>query len=426
MSLMREEFLHYVWRLKRFKLTDLKTTEGTPVVLLKVGDHNHHAGPDFTDARIKIGDTIWAGSVEIHLNSSDWHRHGHHLDEAYQNVILHVVLEEDEVIRLENGERLPCLELKQRVSSKLSGSYLKLLHDESWIPCENSILDVSEITTNLWLDRLLVERLEEKTQFITHWLRQNQNDWEETLYHLLAKNFGTKVNAETFEQLARSIPLRIIHKHRNSLLQIEAILFGQAGFLEAEFKDDYPLRLQKEAFFLRKKYGLQPLQKKQWKFMRMRPANFPSLRIAQFASLLFSADHLFSKTLAANHLKELEQLFNLKLSLYWYTHYRFDQLSVRRPKNLGIATIRSLIINTIIPLLFHYGKVRDELKYQDKALRFMEQLKPEQNHIISKWEQLGVKTISAAQTQALLQLKHQYCDKKRCLACAIGHGILSG
>lgn len=422
---MREEFLHYVWRLKRFKLYDLKTTEGTPIELLKVGDHNHHSGPDFTDARIKIGDTTWAGNVEIHLNSSDWHRHGHHLDAAYQNVILHVVLEEDEVVRLENGERLPCLELKKRVPSKLSGSYLKLLHNEAWIPCENHLLKVPTITKTLWLDRLLVERLEEKTHLIAQRLSQTQNDWETTFYQLLGKSFGTKVNAEPFEQLARSVPLKIINKHRNSLMQIEAILFGQAGLLEGEFEDDYPQRLQKEALFLRKKYGLQPLQKVQWKYMRMRPANFPSLRIAQLASLLFSTSHLFSKILAANSLKELEQLFDLKLSLYWYSHYRFDQLSVRRPKRLGIATIRSLIINTIVPFLFHYGQVRDEAQYQDKALQFMEQLKPEDNHIIAKWKDLGLEAATAAQTQAMLQLKNEFCDKKRCLECAIGHWVLS-
>lgn len=423
---MREEFLHYLWRLKRFDLTELKTTEGTPIDLLKVGEHNHHAGPDFTDARIKIGDTTWAGNVEIHLNSSDWHRHGHHLDAAYQNVILHVVLEEDEVIRLENGERLPCLELKKRVPGKLSGNYLQLLHNESWIPCEPQIETVPDIKINLWYDRLLVERLENKTGIIKHRLQQNNNDWEETFYQLLARSFGSKVNADPFEQLARSTPLRIINKHRNNLLQIEALLFGQSGLLEEDFQDDYPQRLQKEALFLRKKYGLKPLQKVQWKYMRMRPANFPSLRIAQLSSLLFSSAHLFSKVLAANNLKELEQLFDLKLSFYWYNHYRLDRPSIRRAKNLGIPTIHSLIINTIVPFLFYYGQTRDDEHYKNKALQLLESIQPEDNHIIKKWQSLGLTPCSAAQTQALLQLKNHYCNKKRCLECAIGHCILSG
>lgn len=422
---MREEFLHYLWRLKRFDLSDLKTTEGTPIELIKVGDHNHHAGPDFTEARMVIGDTTWAGNVEIHLNSSDWYRHNHHLDAAYQNVILHVVLEEDEVVRLENGERLPCLELKKRIPAKLSGHYLKLVHNECWIPCEKSLLEVPDITKSLWYDRLLVERLEGKTDLIAQRLEQNQNDWEETFYQFLARSFGTKVNADPFEQLARSLPLKIINKHRRSLMQIEALLFGQAGLLEGNFEDDYPQRLQKEALFFRKKYGLQPMQKVQWKYLRMRPANFPSLRIAQLSSFLFSSTHLFSKILSAEHLKELTQLFDLKLSHYWYRHYRFDQHSTRRPKKLGITTIRSVIINTVIPFLFHYGKVRGTVKYQDKALQLMEQLKPEENHIITKWDNLGLKATSAAQSQALLQLKQFYCDKKRCLECAIGHSILS-
>ena len=422
---MREDFLHYLWRLKRFDISNLKTTEGTPIELLKVGDHNHHAGPDFTDARIRIGDTTWAGNVEIHLNSSDWHRHGHHLDAAYQNVILHVVLEEDEVIRLENGERLPCLELKNRVPSKLAGSYLKLLHAENWIPCERNIPGVPEITQKLWLERLLVERLEKKTSLIQERLAANNNDWETTFYQVLARSFGTKVNTEPFEQLARSFPLKLIRKHQNSLMQIEALLFGQSGLLEGEFQDDYPQRLQKEAIFLRKKYGLQPLQKVQWKFMRMRPANFPTVRIAQFASLLFSATHLFSKVLATENLKEIGQVFDLKLSFYWYTHYRFDKLSSRRPKNLGAATIQSILINTIVPFLFYYGKARNEANFKDRALQFLDSLKPEENHIIQKWTDLGMQPDSAGQTQALLQLKQAYCDKKRCLECAIGHSILN-
>ena len=327
---MKEDLLHYVWRLQRFDTTDLKTTEGQSIQILKTGEHNHNAGPDFLDARIQIGKTLWAGNVEMHLKSSEWIAHSHQNDQAYENVILHVVLEEDRKILREDGTPIPCLELKKRIAGRLSRIYQKLLHNEQWIPCQYDFFKVGEMTKTLWLDRLMVERLECKTIVIEKLLKENKNNWEATFYQSLARNFGVKVNADPFERLARTIPLSIVGKHKSSLFQIEALFFGQSGLLHNSFQDEYPQRLQKEFDFLRKKYQLHPIEKTSWKFLRMRPANFPTIRIAQFAQLIFQSVHLFSKILAASNVKEIENMFELRLSNYWQSHYVFDKKSSRR------------------------------------------------------------------------------------------------
>jgi len=421
---MKEDLLHFVWRTKRFDLFALKTTEGEPIQIQSFGEHNTHSGPDFFNAKIKIGDTLWAGNVEMHLNSSDWNKHHHSNDRAYDNVILHVVLEEDEPIFRKSGERIPALELKKRISEKLSKTYLKLLHNEYWIPCQHHFFEVSEMKRNIWLDRLLVERLESKTNLIHQQLQQNKQHWEETFYQFLARNFGVKVNNDAFEQLARATPLIYISKHKNDLFQIEAMLFGQAGMLEEEFEDDYPNRLKKEYHFLKTKYKLEPIDKVNWKFMRLRPANFPTIRIAQFAQLIFQSAHLFSKILEAENVEALEKLFKIEPSDYWKTHYTFDNDSEEKPKRLGKTAIHLFIINTIAPFLFVYGTQKAETAFQDKALSLLESLKPEKNSIINGWKDLGVMPESAAQTQALLQLKNEYCNQKRCLECSVGAVIL--
>ncbi len=423
---MKEDLLHYVWRLQRFDSTELQTTEGQPIRIQMIGEHNHHSGPDFTNARIEIGKTLWAGNVEMHLNASDWTKHKHQSDPAYDNVILHVVLDEDEKISRQNGSLIPCLELKKRISSKLSKVYQKFLHNEYWIPCQHHFYEVGRMTKVLWLDRLLVERLECKTIVIENRLQDNTNNWEATFYQILAKNFGVKVNAEPFERLARTLPLTILGKHKNDLFQIEALLFGQSGLLEGDFEDEYPNRLKKEYEFLQKKYQLTPMEKTNWRFLRMRPANFPTIRIAQFAQLIFQSTHLFSKMLVAKNIREIENMFELKLSNYWQTHYVFDKESVKRNKSLGKSAIHLFIINTITPFLFLYGKWKGEEEYKDRAFQLLEEVPAEKNNIITKWEELGMIPKSAYETQALLQLKNEYCGKKRCLECSIGCGILKG
>ncbi len=421
---MREDFLHFLWRTRRLGTTDLHTTDGERLNILHAGVHNTHSGPDFTNARIRIGDTVWAGNVEMHVRASEWLAHGHQHDRAYDNVILHVVLEADQPISRANGERIPCLEVKNLVPPKLAGTYLKLLHNEHWIPCQHHFFQVPQITKNLWLERLLVERLAQKTEAIAQTLTKTGNNWEETFYQALARGFGMRVNAEPFELMAKSTPLLALMKHKNSLPQLEAMLFGQAGLLDSDFTDAFPNLLKREYTHLQRKYNLLPIRGESWKFMRLRPANFPTIRIAQFATLLFQSDHLFSKILAAADVNELENMFELKLSNYWLTHYVFDKESRKSQKKLGKSTIHLLIVNTIAPFLFLYGKHRGEHRYQDKALQMLAQIPPESNHIIEQWRALGMEPDSAYQTQALLQLKNQYCDQKRCLDCAVGNAIL--
>lgn len=421
---MREDFLHYLWRMKRFHLEDLKTTEGEAIQIADFGRHNQHAGPDFLEAKVRVGETLWAGNVEIHLNASEWLTHKHQEDKTYDNVILHVVLEEDQPVFRSNGERIPCLELRKRIPLKVANTYQKIIHNEHWIPCQHLFYSVSDMTKNIWLDRLLVERLEVKTVHIAERLAHNNHSWEETFYQILARNFGVKVNAEPFELLARLTPLNVFGKHKNNLFQIEALLFGQAGLLEKEFEDAYPKAIQKEYQFLRQKYDLYPVKEESWRFLRMRPANFPTIRIAQFATLIYQSTHLFSKILEIDNVKDVENLFVIKLSTYWNNHYVFDKESITRNKTLGKSTIHLLIINTIVPFLFLYGTYKSLEAYRDKALRLLEELNPEKNSIIEKWKTLGLEPESAYQTQALLQLKNEYCTKKRCLECSIGNSIL--
>ncbi len=421
---MKEDLLHFLWRTRRFDANDLATTGGESLEILYPGEHNTHAGPDFLNARLRIGDTIWAGNVEMHLKSSDWLRHNHQADRAYDNVILHVVMEEDQPILRSGGARIPCLEMKNRLPARILGTYRKLLNNEYWIPCQHFFQEVPATTKSLWLDRLLVERLERKTTAIHSTLERNGKDWEETFYQFVARNFGLKVNADAFGTLAETLPQKILARNRDDLLKIEALLFGQAGMLERSFEEAYPLALQKEYLFLKKKYTLSPIASVQWKYLRLHPSNFPTIRLAQFARLVYSAAQLFSKILEVKSQAEIEVLFEVKLDGYWLTHYTFEQVSAPRRKSFGKEAIRLLTINTIVPFLFLYGKINGDESFKDQALRLLETLPAEKNAIIRGWEALGVEANSAYRTQALLQLKNEYCAKKRCLECAIGAAIL--
>ncbi|KAA3631520.1 MAG: DUF2851 family protein [Bacteroidetes bacterium] len=424
---MKEEFLHYLWRLRRFDLKNLQTTEGENIKIHSVGKLNENAGPDFLDARIKIGETFWAGSVEIHINASDWNVHGHQRDRAYDNVILHVVYEEDRPIFDANGERIPCMELRRRITPRVLAMYEKLMRSEKWIPCEYHFTNVPEITRNLWLDRLLVERLEDRCVSMQNLLESNKNDWEETFYQCLARGFGLKVNTDAFEQLARSLPLVTLGRHRGQLFQIEALLFGQAGFLDFDFEGEYPNKLKKEYSFLKQKYGLNPMAPAAWKFLRMRPANFPTIRIAQFAMLIFQTTHLFSKMLSAANVQEIENALTVITSSYWETHYVFDKPTSKKwRKMLGKTTIHLIIINIIVPFLFLYGNQKDDDKFKNKAFQLLESIPAEQNKIMRGWKKLGVHPESAYQTQALIQLKTKHCELKKCVSCAIGNSVFGG
>lgn len=420
----KEEFLHYLWRMKKFKFTDLQTTKGEVINIYNTGTYNTDGGPDFTDTRLKIGSTKWAGNVEMHLHSSDWQLHGHQHDKAYDSVVLHVVYEEDATAFRTTGEPIPCLELKGRFDEKLAKTYLEIINNEEIIPCAAHFSSVSQLTKTAWLERLIVERLERKSADIALQLKEQNNDWEEVFYQFLAANFGAKINAAPFKQVARSLPQKILAKHGNSLIQLEALLFGQAGFLQDDLSDNYPRELQKEYRFLQKKYQLEPINKSQWKFLRLRPANFPTIRLAQFAALTYRSNRLFSHLIEKQTIKDVEELFDVQMPDYWQTHYTFDKDSKNIKKSLGKKTIHLYIINTIVPFLFLYGKLRDDEAIKKKALSFIEAIPPENNRIIRDWQSLNVEPDSAYQTQALIQLKNEYCNHKKCLQCAIGHAIL--
>ncbi len=430
---MTEEFLWHIWKFRLFNNNNLQTTSGEEIKILKVGEHNSDSGPDFFNARIKIGNTTWAGNVEIHTNASDWHKHKHTTDKAYDNIILHVVHEADVKIHRRNGEEIPTLELKNRIPQNVYGKYFQFKSSKDWIPCEKQISSVDKFTLNNWLDRLLVERLERKSKAITDSLKQNKNNWEETFYQMLARNFGQKINSEPFELLAKTLPVSVLAKHKNNLLQIESLLFGTAGMLEKDFKDDYPNELKKEFKFLKSKFKLKPIDSSLWKFMRLHPPNFPTIRISQFANLIYKSSHLFSKITEANSVKDTIKLLGTETSEYWQTHYRFDTSSPAlllkdkgaKKKRLGSDSINTIIINTIVPFLFVYGKEKGEEKFCDRALAFLEKLEAENNSIILKWESIGVLSKTSYETQALLQLKNEYCSKKRCLECSIGARLLT-
>ncbi|MDF2435639.1 MAG: hypothetical protein K0Q95_15 [Bacteroidota bacterium] len=421
---MTEEFLHYVWKFRLFDQKALLTSNNEKVIILKSGDHNFDSGPDFFNAKVLIGDTTWAGNVEVHINSSDWDRHHHQSDKAYDNIILHVVNTADKKLFRESGEEIPTIEIGDKIDRKVYENYLKFKSNSDWIPCSNQVATVSPLILQNTLDKLLLERLERKSAAILNSLSLNNNNWEETFYQLLARNFGFKINAEPFELLAKSLPLNILSRQKTSLLQMEALLFGQAGMLNEHFEDPYPACLQNEYLYLKHKHKLQNIQGHLWKFLRMRPVNFPTIRIAQFASFLFSSNNLFSSTLEVSTSDELRNMFLVQVSPYWNTHYLFDKASDVREKHLGENSADNIIINTVVPFLFTYGKQKGIESFVERALFFMETLKGENNIIIKKWKEHKLPVSSAYSTQALLQLKNEYCSAKKCLTCSIGNYLL--
>lgn len=421
---MNEDFLHYIWKFGLFDKGNLLSTAGQSIEIIKQGEHNKDSGPDFFNAKIKIDGTLWAGNVEIHINSSDWVKHNHQHDEAYNNVILHVVLNHDVEVYQRANETISTLELKFRILPNVKQNYEKLNQSNKNIPCANSLKDVKEITTSNWLQRMAIERLESKIIFVNQLFEETKHDWQETFYRLLASNFGFKTNSEPFLLLAKKLPLNIILKHKNDLFQLESLLFGIAGLLDQTFEEEYPRKLQNEFEFLRKKYQLVPVKAETWKYMRMRPLNFPTLRIAQFAMLLNNSSHLFSKILEENNLQPIIAMFKHNCSEYWDTRYSFSSTSEKKQKTIGQSAIELLLINSVVPLLFFYGKIKGEQKYIDRAIEFLTQLKPETNKTVNQFTTIQLIVHNACETQGLIQLEKEYCRKFKCLNCAIGNEIL--
>lgn len=421
---LNEDLLHYLWKTKRFIYTDLKSTEDIRLEIIQWGSHNHNSGPDFSNAKIKIGDTLWAGNVEMHISTSDWNRHNHSLDSAYDNVILHVVWEHDKEIIKQNGNPIPTLVISEYVNQNLISKYTELMQNELRIPCEKLITGVNLSRMNLWLHNVLIERLESKTTYLKKILTETKNDWNQVFFIAIAKYMGLKINAEPFEQLARSFEANILLKIGDNLLQLEALLFGQAGMLEASDGDPYFKELKKEYYHLAKKYNLQSIEIVGWKFARMRPANFPTIRIAQLASIIFHHKALFSKILEAQNEKEISKLLKIEPSNYWNSHYRFNTDSIYKEKPIGDNLIQIIMINVVSPLLFMYGKELGKESYKEKAIAFLENTKPESNKITKLWKELGIKADSAYFSQSLIHLKNEYCNQKKCMSCSVGEQLL--
>lgn len=413
-----EKLLQYIWQFQYFNKSELQTTAAEKLEIIFPGKLNSNQGPDFSNAQIKIDNTILVGSIELHLKASQWNEHGHNIDANYKNVILHVVFENDLP-----GSSVPVLELQPRISNLLLNKYTDLMNSPTFIPCARSVAEVKEITWLSWKERLLAERLTRKSSIVFKFLEENNAHWEKSFWWMLARNFGMKVNVESFEAMARSISVNILAKHKNQIHQLEALLFGQANLLEQNFKEDYPKLLQREYRFLKKKYDLKPIYNPVH-FLRMRPGNFPTIRLSQLAALIQNSAHLFSKILEIEKLSEIKKLFDITANDYWHYHYRFDEASSFKKKAIGKDMIDNVIINTIVPMLFAYGLYHKEEKYKNKTILWLEELSAEINAITKGFTNLKLSNKSAFDSQAFIELKTQYCDHKKCLQCVVGNALL--
>lgn len=420
---MKEDFLHYLWKFKKFDTLNLKTFNGEDITIVNVGQYLELSGPDFFNSQIVIGDQKWAGNVEIHIKSSDWYVHHHERDAAYENVILHVVWEHDTEIFRKNNSEIPVLELKNYVDRETIDNYKSLMTPKSWIFCENQINEVDEFALKNWMERLFFERLERKSKPIFELLEQTNNDWEAVLFCLLAKNFGLNTNGETFLKIAQSIPFSIIRKESFEVENLEALLFGNAGLLDLEKEDNYFKDMKFRYFYLLHKYQIEKKIVEPVAFFKHRPDNFPTIRLSQLANLYHFHQNLFSKTSTLSTLKSIYETFEVGSSAYWQNHYQFDKESPKKNKKLSKSFIDLIIINTIIPLQFAYARSQAKEVSED-LINLLSEVSSEKNTIIDKFSSFGLKSKNAFETQSLLQLKNEYCNKKRCLECAIGMELL--
>lgn len=419
---MNENLLQYLWKNVLFNPASLRTTEREPVIILYPGMLNTNAGPDFQQAKIRIGNTTWAGNVELHLRTSDWHKHRHAKDPGYTNIILHVVYEDDEPLA---GASFPTLELKHHLDPDIVERYRHLMALDKTIPCAGQLKNIPGLIWNAWLDRLLAERWDQRLEEWQLLWVQAGNDWRTLLYYRLAANFGFHVNRDAFLELSLSLPLSILVKHRNSLLQTEALLFGQSGLLHAGRQDDYMRTLEKEYHFLRRKYQLTPMLAHRWKFMRLRPPNFPTVRIAQFAMLVHQSLELFARMMEVKDATTLTPLLDIHAGAYWDTHYRFgEETATSQVKHLGRDAVHNILINTVAPMQYLYARLQGKASLHEDSLNLLQSLRAEQNNVIKEWRDLGIKVGDAAQSQALLQLFHEYCSRKNCLNCVVGNRLL--
>lgn len=420
---MKEEFLHYVWRYRLYAATNLRTTSNEDISVITPGVYNTNSGPDFMQCEVYINNQKWVGNVEIHVNASDWYAHGHEQDSHYDAVILHVVWNYDIDIYVKNNHPIPTLELKSYVDARLLSSYRQLqMNQGRWIPCENQIQDTSLFTMKHWLERLFFERLERKTVLVRALLEASKNDWEFVLFQMIAKSFGSQVNGHAFLSLAQSIPIAVLRREWHDPMRLSALLFGQSGLLKRAIEDEHYIQLTKEYAYLQHKYALteihEPLQ-----FFRMRPHNFPTIRIAQLVGLYSSRKSVFSSAMEFNTTTELYAFFDVEVEAYWKTHFTFGKKSKKSTKKLTRSFMDLLILNALLPVKFYYQRSMGVLR-EGELIALMSSLKSEKNNVLGKFSDLGVVAENALEGQALLELKKHYCESKRCLDCAIGKNIL--
>ncbi|GAA3729805.1 DUF2851 family protein [Flavobacterium ginsengisoli] len=420
---MKEDFLHYLWKFKKFDNLNLKTVQGEVITILKSGDYLELAGPDFFNAYIEIGNQKWAGNVEIHLKSSDWYLHNHEKDPAYKNVILHVVWENDTAVFRENNTEIPVLVLKDYVSKEIIENYNTLVAPKTWISCERQLKDIDGFVFKNWQERLFFERLERKSKFIYQLLEETNQDWEAVLFCLLAKNFGLNTNGNSFLQISKAIPFAIIRKESFEVENLEALLFGTSNLLNAEKEDVYYKDLKFRYFYLLHKYQIEKTYTEPLQFFKLRPDNFPTIRLSQLAALYHRHQNLFSKIIDLKSVDTVHSLLTVSASLYWQNHYKFDKESPKKSKTLSKSFIDLLLLNTIVPLQFAYSNIMGESIAED-LIDFMNEVTSEKNAIIDKFNSFGIKSKTAFDSQALLELKNEYCERKACLKCAIGLELL--
>lgn len=418
-----EQLLHYVWRHRIYPLQPLQTTDGEELEVVDPGLPNSHAGPDFFNAKVKIGGTLWAGDVEVHDRASDWLRHGHDRDRAYDRVVLHVVGEADCDVCRTNGERIAqlCLPCPDGVRRR----YDELCASDSCPPCHRLAAALPALKVRDWLSSLQTERLRQKAQAVGKRLERCDRQWEDAFFVTLARNFGLGLNSDAFEAWALRLPFRAVDKHRDNLFQVEAFFFGTAGLLDDAADDAYARSLCREYAYLRHKFGLpDPLSREQWRFLRLRPAASPYVRLSQLAYVYYKQRSLFSRAMEAEELDAVRRLFDVRVSDYWTTHYRFCKPSARRTGKLSLSTLDLLVLNTVVPFLYAYGLYRADDTLCERALRFLEALPAENNRVVRHWTEVGLKVQSAADSQAVLQLQKEYCDKRDCLRCRFGYEYL--
>lgn len=417
-----EQLIQYVWRHKLFPLQELRTTAGQAVEVIDPGLYNTNAGPDFFNAKVKIGGTLWVGNVEVHARASDWYRHGHDKDKAYDSVILHVAEVVDAEVSRSSGEAIPQLQLA--CPERIRHHFDELFQSDRYPRCKAIVRSLPRLMVHSWMSALQTERLGQKMEQVKKRLQKCNGNWEDAFFVTLARNFGFGLNGDAFEAWAERVPFRAVDKHRDSLLQVEAFFFGQAGLLEEDIEDAYYRRLQQEFGFLKHKFSLPVMDASLWKFLRSRPGNFPHVRIAQLAFLYYQERWLLSRVAEAETTKQVKDILRSRVSEYWETHYHFYNASPWRTKSLSDFSLNLLIINTVVTFLYAYGHFKGDERMCDRAIAFLEELKPEDNYITRMWAQVGLKAENAADSQALIQLKKEYCDLKKCLHCRIGYEYL--